>query len=587
MFCLHKRDNNETIMRKSAIFRIRIITGVVLFLSLILLGRLYQIQILDHHAYIAKAERQYVHTVKELYSRGSIFFTTKDDEKVSAATVQSGYVLSIDPSRIEDAGVIYDKIQSVFALPLSKEEFLDKASNKERTYLEIATQVSNDEADTIEALGLYGVQLYRDQWRYYPGEDLAARAVGFVGYTEESADDLTGRYGLERYYDDVLSRDDGRISVNFFAEIFSNLGSVIFDNTQARTGDVVTTIEPTVARMLDRELQKIQDTYSSKLTGGIIINPQNGEIYALNVAPTFNLNNRDGATLAQFSNPLVEDVYEMGSIIKALTVAAGLDSKAIAPSTTYYDSGSIDLDTYTIRNYDGKGRGTVDMQTVLNQSLNTGVSFIVKTMGKDRFREYFKALKFGNETGVDLPNETYGLINNLNSPRDVEYATASFGQGIALTPIATVRALSALGNGGKLITPHIAKRIEYQDGTYKDITYPEGDQVWSEETSEEISRMLTTVVDEALGGGKVKLEHYSIAAKTGTAQIADNENGGYYEDRFLHSFFGYFPAYEPEYLIFLYTVEPKGVQYASETLTSPFMELTKFLINYYNVPPDR
>ena len=227
------------------------------------------------------------------------------------------------------------------------------------------------------------------------------------------------------------------------------------------------------------------------------------------------------------------------------------------------------------------------MQTVLNQSLNTGVSFIVKTMGKDRFREYFKALKFGNETGVDLPNETYGLINNLNSPRDVEYATASFGQGIALTPIATVRALSALGNGGKLITPHIAKRIEYQDGTYKDITYPEGDQVWSEETSEEISRMLTTVVDEALGGGKVKLEHYSIAAKTGTAQIADNENGGYYEDRFLHSFFGYFPAYEPEYLIFLYTVEPKGVQYASETLTSPFMELTKFLINYYNVPPDR
>jgi cell division protein FtsI/penicillin-binding protein 2 len=119
------------------------------------------------------------------------------------------------------------------------------------------------------------------------------------------------------------------------------------------------------------------------------------------------------------------------------------------------------------------------------------------------------------------------------------------------------------------------------------VTYPEGDQVWSAETSEEISRMLTNVVDEALSGGKQKQEHYSIAAKTGTAQIADEVNGGYYEDKYLHSFFGYFPAYDPEYLVFLYTVEPKGVRYASETLTEPFMELTKFLINYYNIPPDR
>jgi stage V sporulation protein D (sporulation-specific penicillin-binding protein) len=572
-------------MRQSAIFRIRIITGVVLFLSFILLGRLYQIQIHQHKAYEEKAEKQYVHTVRDLYSRGSVFFTTKDGEKVSAATIQSGYLLSIDPTRIENPEETYEKINAVY--PLVREDFIEKASNKEKTYQEIADRISNSEADAIEALDLSGVQMYRNQWRYYPGEDLSARTVGFVGYTEESADTLTGRYGLERYYNDVLTREDGRITVNFFAEIFSNLGSVLFDTTNSRTGDVVTSIEPTVARMLDRELQKVQDTYHSDLTGGIIINPKTGAIYALNAVPSFNLNDRSGKTIEDFRNPLVENVYEMGSIIKALTMAAGIDSKAVAPSTTYYDAGFIDLNTYTIKNYDGKGRGTVDMQQVLSQSLNTGVSFIVKTMGKDKFREYFKALKFGNETGIDLPNETYGLTSNLNSPRDVEYATASFGQGIALTPIATVRALSALGNGGKLITPHIATKIEYQDGTSKDITYPEGDQVWSAETSEEVSRMLTRVVDEALGGGKVKLEHYSVAAKTGTAQIADNVGGGYYDDKYLHSFFGYFPSYDPEYLVFLYTVEPKNVQYASETLTTPFMELTKFLINYYNVPPDR
>jgi cell division protein FtsI/penicillin-binding protein 2 len=350
---------------------------------------------------------------------------------------------------------------------------------------------------------------------------------------------------------------------------------------------VVTTIEPTVARMLDQTLATVQTDWNSTLSGGIIMHPKTGAIYAMSAAPTYNLNDRADATIEDFKNPLVEDVYELGSTIKALTVAAGLDSGAIAPSTTYYDSGELELDTFTIRNYDGRGRGTVDMQEVLNQSLNTGVAFIVDTMGKKRFSEYFKALKLGSETGVDVPNETFGLIGNLDSPRDVEYATASFGQGIALTPIAATRALATLGNGGVLVTPHVAERIVYQDGTEKEIVYPPGDRVFSEETSLTISRMLTTVVDEALRGGTLALPHHTIAAKTGTAQIANPATGKYYDDRFLHSFFGYFPAYDPQFLVFLYTVEPKGVKYASETLTDPFMDIATFLINYYNVPPDR
>jgi cell division protein FtsI/penicillin-binding protein 2 len=156
-----------------------------------------------------------------------------------------------------------------------------------------------------------------------------------------------------------------------------------------------------------------------------------------------------------------------------------------------------------------------------------------------------------------------------------------------MTPIATARALAALGNGGYMVTPHIVSRIDYEDGTTKENNFPLGAQVWSNETSETVSRMLTTVVDEALRGGTVALPHHSVAAKTGTAQIANPNGGGYYDDRYLHSFFGYFPAYDPQFLVFLYTVEPKGVQYASETLTTPFMDITKFLINYYNIPPDR
>ncbi len=571
--------------RKSSTFRIRIISAVVLCIGLILIGRLYQIQVVNSESFQEKASSQYVHTAKDVYSRGSIYFTTKDGEKVSAASITTGYVLALNPTLLTDAEAVYTKLAPY--LTITKEVFMERAKLPERTYVEIIPRLRDEDADIIESYDLNGVMLYRNHWRYYPGDSVAARTIGFVGFTDNSDSQLLGKYGLERYYDEVLKRDNTVLSVNFFAEIFSNLGTLVFDSTESKTGDVVTTIEPTVARMLDRELQKAQDEYKSQLTGGIIMNPKTGAIYAMNVAPTFNLNDRGTAGIAEFENPLVEGVYEMGSIIKALTMAAGLDSKVVTPNSTYYDAGFLDLNTYTIKNFDGKGRGTVNMQAVLNQSLNTGVSHIVKLMGREKFRGYFSALQLGSESGIDLPSEERGLVDNLNSPRDVEYATASFGQGIAMTPIATVRALAALGNGGYMVTPHVAARIEYQDGTSKEITYPQGAQVWSNETSETVSRMLATVVDEALRGGSVALPHHSVAAKTGTAQIANPNGGGYYEDKYLHSFFGYFPAYDPQFLVFLYTVEPKGVKYASETLTTPFMDITKFLINYYNIPPDR
>ena len=571
-------------MQHRTLTRIRLLSGFILLLGFLLIVRLYYVQVIQGDYYVEKAERQYVHTTKDLYSRGSIFFTTKDGEKVSAAAIKSGYSLAVNPEMITDANATYQVLLQY--LTISEEEFITQATLPNRTYVEIEPALEAATADTINALELSGVMLYRNQWRYYPGGDVSARSIGFVGYTETSADTLHGKYGLERYYDELLSRDTTALSVNFFAEIFSNLGNLVFNSKDTNQGDIVTTIEPTVARMLDRVLIETQDQYQSALTGGLIMNPKTGEIFALNTIPTYDLNNRGDATMEQFQNPLVENVYEMGSIMKALTMAAGLDSGVVTPTTTYYDAGFLDLDTYTIKNFDGKGRGTVDMQQVLNQSLNTGVSHIVTLMGKERFRDYFVDLKLGSESGIDLPNEAQGLISNLQSPRQLEYATASFGQGIAMTPIVTARALASLGNGGYMVTPHLVSAIEYEDGTKKEVNYPAGAQVFKAETSETISRMLTTVVDDALRGGSVALPNHSVAAKTGTAQIS-NPEGGYYDDRYLHSFFGYFPSYDPQFIIFLYTVEPKNVQYASETLTTPFMDLTKFLINYYNIPPDR
>ncbi len=266
-------------------------------------------------------------------------------------------------------------------------------------------------------------------------------------------------------------------------------------------------------------------------------------------------------------------------------MAAGIDSGAVTSKTTYNDKGSVSFDTETVYNFDKKGRGVIDMQTVLSKSLNTGMAFVVSKMGKDKFREYMLSFGLGERTNIDLPNEAQNLVSNLNSPRMIEYITASFGQGIALTPISTVRAFTPLANGGVLVDPHIVKRINYKNGFHKNIESKTNKQVLKKESVEEITKMLVEVVDVSLLNGKAKNPHYSVAAKTGTAQIANG--GGYHDDRYLHSFIGYFPAYNPQFLVFLYTVYPKGVEFAANTLADPFLDLSKFLINYYEVPPDR
>ncbi|MBI5799093.1 MAG: penicillin-binding protein 2 [Candidatus Yonathbacteria bacterium] len=571
-------------MKNRSLSNIWFINTGVLLIALLLIAKLGYIQIAKGEYYQTKAEAKYLTSSQGTFDRGIIFFEERTGRKISAATVVPDYTLAIDPAKVVDKEDLADKLLAIVAF--DRENFITRAGRTNDRYEEIVKHLSGKDIEGIRALKEKSVILGKNKKRFYPGGRVAAQVLGFVGSDGSASATPTGRYGIERYYNETLSRRGQDDSSSFFADLFlKNGAAILFD--RGREGDLVTTIEPTVQGFFERLLEEdILKKYNATSTGGIIMNPKTGAIYAMATLPNFDPNNfskeKDPAV---FSNPLVDGVYEMGSIIKPLTMAAGIDAGVVTAGTTYDDKGYRTINTKRISNFDGKARGVVTMQDVLSQSLNTGTIFVEERLGKDRFREYFKSFGIGEETGIDLPNEGVGDIRNLESPRDIEYATASFGQGISMTPIAAIRALAALANGGVLVTPHVVKRTEYGIGPARDFVASQERRVIKKETSEEISRMLTVSTDTTLAGGKLKLENYSVAVKTGTAQLVDA--GGYSRTDFLHTFVGYFPSYDPKFIVLLILKNPRGEQYASHTLSGPFMQITKFLLNYYEIPPDR
>ena len=571
-------------MRSSLVLRVRIICTFFILAAILLVVRLYLVQIVHGDAYKKDAIGQYVEVAPDTEERGNIYFTAKDGTPVAAAVMQSGWRIAIKPQDIDDAESLYKTLNAL--TPIDRERFFASAAKRDDPYEEIAFRVSGDAAPKVREKKLKGVLLVQDQWRSYPGAELAAQTVGFVGYKGNTK---TGVYGLERYWQNTLAKSSSGLYVNPFAEIFTNVGALITSDPASLEGSIVTSIEPTVQLELEKTLDTVMKTYTPRVVGGIIMDPATGRIVAMGSRPTFDPNTYNTVrNPSVFSNPLVEGRYELGSIMKPLTMAIGIDAGAVTPTTTYNDTGCTARSGKKICNYDLKARNVVPMQEILNQSLNLGATFLADRTGHKVYTDYMKALRFNEKSGIDVPNEVTGDLSPLGegtSP-EVNYAAAAFGQGISVTPIEMIRALSALANDGAIPNPHVVTGIRYESGITRGISATSGPQVFKPETAETVTNMLVKVFDTALLGGVLKQEHYSIAAKTGTAQIAE-PGGGYYADRYLHSFFGYLPAHDPRYIVFLFAVEPHGAEFASASLARPFLGIAQFLINYYDIPPDR
>ncbi|HVW82689.1 MAG TPA: penicillin-binding protein 2 [Candidatus Paceibacterota bacterium] len=576
-------------MRAAFRSRLRLLLGALILVAVLILVRLYFVQVVYGTDYALQADAQYAAQGATLFDRGAIYFTQKDSTPVAAATLSTGYLVAIDPQTLADPAAAYAAIDTLASSTLIGEsDFLADAGKKSQVYIEVAHHLSDSAGKALAAEALPGVSVYRERWRSYPGGSLAAQSVGIVA--EDASDDaLKGRTGLEAYYESVLARADDALYQNFFAELFSNLGDALVSAKDAKEGNVITTIEPEVEARLESDLAKVNAEYSSQGTGGIIMDPHTGAIIALASAPSFDENDLAGTDPALLRNPLTENVYEFGSIMKPLTMAAGLDAGVITPSSTYDDTGCITVDKAQICNFDLKARGVTPMVSIIELSLNVGASWIATQLGQSAFRSYFTSY-FGQKTGIDLPSEQGALLNNLQTTQQVNFDNMSFGQGISVTPIAMLRALSAIANGGVMPRPHLASAIELDSGLDKPLDWSGGTPVFSPAVASEVAQMLETVYprDARLAINADPSLQYAgvpVAAKTGTAQV-EKPGGGYYSDVFFHSFFGFFPANNPRFAILLYTNRPQGVEYASGTLTGTFMDLTNFLIDYYDIPPD-
>ncbi len=559
--------------------------AVFLFVGFLLIAaRLVVLQAIASKHYKIQAEGQSTLVKKLTPSRGEIKISDKfAGEPYTVATTIDKPLVYVVPASVLDKLETAEELAKLLSLESS--EILPKLSDDTRKYVVLKKQLTEDEVKKIEEAKLPGIAFDAEISRFYPERDFLSSVLGYVGYKEN---DKVGLYGLEKYFETELKGTSGNLAQEKDAG-----GAWIFgtkrDLIPAVDGDnLILTIDKSIQLKVEEVLKKTVEKHQADGGSIIVMDPKTGAILAMASNPSFDPNEYTKTKdLANFNNINTTGNYESGSVFKAFTMAAAIDSGAVTPDTTYVDEGKIEIDGYTLKNSDGKANGQQTMTQVLEKSLNTGVVFAKEKIGNSEFLRYIKKFGFGEKTGIELP-ETAGNLSNLSGKVKVNFHTASYGQGISVTPVQLVQAYGALANGGKMMKPFIVRTRLTADGKTINTEPHEVRAVISPKTAVLISAMLVNVVENG-HGQKAKVAGYDheIAGKTGTAQVSKTTGAGYQEGVNIGSFAGYGPVQDPRFVMVVRVNHPRTVQFAESTATPAFGEIAQFILNYYNIPPHK
>ncbi len=505
-------------------------------------------------------------TLEQAAARGRIF--DRHGEAMSVNTLE--YRIGVSPALVSDARETATRMAEILNI---SELNLYESLTTDEVWEQVAVNVSAQQAGRLRSLDLDEITFDPIPRRSYPQGPVAAQVIGFVG------GDLRGYYGVEGHYNSQMA---GTVRTRRVSNIPFDVPLV--DYEQDRGSDIFLTIDRDVQYIVESELISAISLYEA--SGGTIIamNPRNGDILAMASFPSFDPNTYFSVANERIlSNPAISQQFEPGSIFKVLTIAAALETGTVTRDFTYNDQGSLGGVCGNIRNWDGRARGVVDVEQILVQSLNVGTSTLSTLMGPNAFYSMLGSFGIGRLTGIDLEGEQAGQLPTPGDPiwSESQLCTNSFGQGVAVTPLQMITAVSAIANGGLMMQPRVVYQLIEGDQTIAARTANLGRPI-SSETAQAVTDMMVSVVNDGLDGA-ASVPGYSIAGKTGTAEIPTPI--GYEDGASIATFVGFFPADDPQVTV-LIKIDRPNEYWGSATAAPTFRRLAERLVLLLEIPTD-
>ena len=543
--------------------RIKIVLLIVLFIFAIIIAKVFYIEVIDYKKLNSLASGLWSRNLPIEADRGNIY--TVDGEAIASNLTTTSLVFI--PNQIKNKDLVAEKISEILDVPKSKiEEHLYKKSMMERVHPE-GRRLSYEIADKIENLHFDGVYLLKESKRYYPHNEMLSHVLGYVGI------DNQGLSGLELEYDDILTGEYG--SIQYFSDAKGNnleRNSVYVEPEDGL--DIYLTVDYGIQSSIERELDNVVLRYNPDGAWAIAMDPNTGEILGMSSRPNFNPNNyKNYDTETINRNMAIWASYEPGSTFKILTLSAAVnEGKVDLLKDTFYDGGSVNVDGARIKCWKHGGHGSQTFLEVVQNSCNPGFVELGNRLGKETLFDYINKFGYGKKTGIDLNGEATGILFSLDKVGPVELATTAFGQGVSVTALQQVVAVSAAINGGTLYKPYIVKRVAYhENGQIIKEVKPTvvRDNIVTKDTSEKVRMTLESVV--SLGTGRnAYIDGYRVGGKTGTAQKVNN--GIYMQGNYIVSFIGFLPANDPKIVVYLAIDNPKGVTQYGGTVSAPIVK---------------